>query len=176
MVAACLALSCVMILSVFLIAKRMSDTKNTGYVEDGMGLLSTTVTNAQNLDETLLKCRNEDTGAVYTVLKDAASLDFFTGKAQVAWQYENESTVYLSRALQTEELKVLQSAIENGTSIGESSITPKCKIWILYGDGNVITPYLHPSNGNVGAGELFDYAVEVVPNADFASCLSDILY
>jgi len=123
----------------------------------------------------LLYCR-EDANASYTVVSGVEQLDFFSASAHVVWQYENDSAVYVSRALTNDERDRLTYHMKYGDRFDESAAQPACRVWILYGDGSVASPYLHPSIGNTGAGELFDYHVEVIPNADFNTCLSDILY
>ena len=125
-------------------------------------------------DRLLLSCRTDES-ANYTVLASPAELNYFSSSAHVVWQYADSSAVYVSRALTEEECDQLEKAMENSTN-ATSNEQPACKIWILYGDGRVISPYLHPSIGNTGESELFDYNVEIIPDADFTSCLSEILY
>ena len=93
----------------------------------------------------------------------------------MAWQYADSSAVYVSRALTANETQRLETGMKNSTN-AQSTEQPACKIWILYGDGRVVSPYLHPSIGNTGESELFDYNIEIIPDADFSSCLSEILY
>lgn len=123
----------------------------------------------------LLHCR-EDANASYTVVSSVSELDFFSERVHVVWQYENDSAVYVSRALTDDERDRLTYQMKYADRFDESAAQPACRVWILYGDGSVASPYLQSSIGNVGVGELFDYNVEVIPNADFNTCLSDILY
>lgn len=125
-------------------------------------------------DDLLLSCR-DDQNATYTVLSSPEQLDYFSSDVRVAWQYRDSSAVYVSRALTAEETDRLERGIQNSTNTADGE-QPACKIWILYGDGRVVSPYLHPSIGNTGECELFDYNIEIIPGADFSSCLSEILY
>ncbi|MBQ9805516.1 MAG: hypothetical protein IJW49_03295 [Clostridia bacterium] len=129
---------------------------------------------AISLDDLLLECKT-DQRANYTVLSSPAQLDYFSSDVRVAWQYADSSAVYVSRSLTETETQRLENSIKNSTN-ATSAEQPACKIWILYGDGRVISPYLHPSIGNTGESELFDYNIEIIPDADFSSCLSEILY
>ncbi len=116
----------------------------------------------------------------YEALSGAAELasspEAFWKGARLAWQYEGEDTVYLSRRLTKNEVNKLTALSQNGNAlpVGEESTLP-CKLWILLGDGTVITPYLKSSYGNIGAATLFDYSAELIPSDEFASCVSQIL-
>ena len=89
---------------------------------------------------------------------------------------ECKRALYVSRTLTEDEVQRLTYYMQNGKRLDDSTVLPQCRVWIVYGDGSVVSPYLQISNGNDGAGEMFDYNAEVIPNADFTFCLSDILY
>ena len=111
----------------------------------------------------------------YTELTDETELNFFSGSAQVVWQYADSETLCVSRALEASELTVLTKHIGTGTAVEATTQTATCRVWLLLGDGTVVTPHLKASTGNVGAAELFDYNVELIPSSSFTSLLSGIL-
>ena len=65
--------------------------------------------------------------------------------------------------------------IPKGTPVGESPQALSYRVWIVMGDGSVVTPHLKPSDGNVGSAELFDYNAELIPSQAFNSQISEIL-
>ena len=50
--------------------------------------------------------------------------------------------------------------------IDEHSERPSYQVWIAFGDGVVISPYLKANPGNTGHGELFDYDPELELSED----------
>ena len=52
--------------------------------------------------------------------------------------------------------------------------TVAVSVWVLDGKGNVSTPYLKTSRGNIGC-EIFDYEAEIIPDERLVDCISDIL-
>lgn len=113
--------------------------------------------------------------ANYTTCASEALIDYFSGDACVVWQYGDSDLLYVSRALSSRELNDLVSEIDRGTAVGTSSPKPNCRVWILLGNGEVLTPYLQNTNGNRSAAELTDYEAELIPTEEFVSSLSEIL-
>ena len=112
----------------------------------------------------------------YTTLGSVGELDLFGGQAYLVWQEEGSDELCVSRPLQTYEVKNLKTRISSGQSVGaDPQSSPTCRVWIVCGDGTVITPYLKLSDGNIGVGELFDYDPELNPSSSFISYVSDIL-
>ena len=111
----------------------------------------------------------------YTTVASAQQIDFFGGKAYVVWQGAEEETLCVSRALSESEVASLTREIPKGTPVGESPQALSYRVWIVMGDGNVVTPHLKPSDGNVGSAELFDYNAELIPSQAFNSQISEIL-
>ena len=169
MIAASIALTASLLVASLIVGmKQNSHTAgNTANGED-------TPNFTHSLDALLLDCKTNP-NASYTVLSSSAELDYFSSEVRVAWQYADSSAVYVSRALSKSQTQRLEKGIQNSTN-AVTAEQPSCKICILYGDGRVVSPYLHPSIGNTGESELFDYNIEIIPDADFSSCLSEILY
>ena len=169
LIAACLTLSTVVLLGVLLIAlqnRSLPDGSTQPPIENPQ-TQPTTPTNPLDL---LLVNHSTEQNAL-----EEDALDFFSKNARVVWRYADSPTLYTSRALSDGELERLLNRLKTAKPTEESDTKPSCEVWILLGDGSVISPYLHTSPGNTAAAELFDYNVEVIPDADFAACLSDIL-
>ena len=81
----------------------------------------------------------------------------------------------MSRALTKDEVDQIYRSIGKGTKVGDTSPSPDCHVWVLCGNGEVLSPYLLASAGNVGNAELFDYNAELIPSEQLISCIADIL-
>ena len=112
-------------------------------------------------------------GGSYKKLDSFESLSY-VGKASLVWQYSDSGEIY-SRSLSASELEKLTEKMGRGEQVGERSPKLECIVWVLDGEGNVISPYLKDGAGNVGC-EVFDYEVEIIPDDSFVECVSDILY
>lgn len=167
MLAACLTLSFLLCFGTVLIALRANGGKNdleNPPLEDTKGNVT--------LDQLLLA--QADVGH-YTTLQTPDDADYFGGKGYVVWQYADSNELCVSRALSDNELTTLTCAVKKGTSVGEDAPTLSCRVWVILGNGEVISPYLRESAGNRGYAELFDYDAELIPSEEFVSCVSDIL-
>ncbi len=100
------------------------------------------------------------------------SLSYITGEASLVWQYE--SGEIFSAPLSKAELFELQKGLGKGSDVGSEKAELRCKVWILDGQGNVVTPYLKASGGNVGR-VVFDYEAEIYPSREVIDCISKIL-
>ena len=128
-------------------------------------------TDVLTLDSLLLQTRSE--GAFGECSYDA--LDFFGGRGYVVWQYGEEETLCYSRPLQANELQTLVDEIDRGEQVGEAVPALDCRVWILLGNGEVLSPYLANTDGNRAAATLADYEAELIPSEEFVSSLSEIL-
>ena len=57
----------------------------------------------------------------------------------------------------------------------EDSESVEVKVWLSYGDGTVVSPYLKHTRGNTGYGTLFDYSAEVEPSEKLTSTIHKLL-
>ena len=121
------------------------------------------------LDLLLTEQKNEDK---YQKLDSAEELSY-VGTASLVWQYEEGGEIYVAE-LTNIQFKALQSCVGSGTQVGKDSPAIAVSVWVLDGKGNVSTPYLKASRGNVGC-EIFDYEAEIIPDERFVNCISDIL-
>lgn len=91
------------------------------------------------------------------------------GEAYLVWQSAEDETYYRSRTITDAEKNRLCDALKrSGTTV--SSMTreePTFRIWLVLADGEVLTPYLPLTAGNVGLSTLFDYGAEQIPPQAF---------
>ncbi len=110
----------------------------------------------------------------FAYVENEADLPYTGGKAYVVWQYRGESGYYLSEAMSNFELGAIKSQIGGGKEVGEDSPKLECKVWILLGDGRVVTPYLKGHKGNI-SNRIFDYEAEITPGENLVDRISAIL-
>ena len=108
----------------------------------------------------------------YQRLDSAEELSYI-GTASLVWQYEEGGELYVAE-LSAIQLASVQSRMGSGTQVGKDSPTLTVNVWVLDGKGNVSTPYLKASRGNIGC-EIFDYEAEIIPGDELVDCISDIL-
>ncbi len=108
----------------------------------------------------------------YKIYASAEELSYL-GQAQIVWQYSDGGEIY-SKPLTKNELSRLEKNMGKGEDTGSTSPALKCKVWILDGRGNVKTPYLKDSSGNIGC-QIFDYDAEIIPSDSMVECISDIV-
>ncbi len=103
-------------------------------------------------------------------------LNFSDGNAYLVWQEEGSDTLSRSRPLAKREVESLKKEIVKGVSLNSADTEPpRCYVWLVLGDGKVLSPYLEQTPGNVGYGTLFDYDPECIPTPAFITLVSDIL-
>lgn len=91
----------------------------------------------------------------------ADAIRLFDGQSRLIWT-DGESGAYYSVTLGEYELGGLLYLMQREQKdIGKKSEQPNYKVWISFGDGTVISPYLKNDAGNAGHGELFDYDPEL---------------
>ena len=76
---------------------------------------------------------------------------------------EQGRDAYYTVPLSTSECEqlILMMQSKNRTEFTEQSAQPKYQIWLSFGDGVVVSPYLKNTAGNTGHGEVFDYDPEL---------------
>ena len=167
LIAATLSLSVVVMVSGILLALRRDNGPNADSPPNNSEQTTPTV----SLDSTLLAHRDN---ASYDTVR-SEDLSFYDGKARIVWQYADSDQLCVSRELTRQELATLKAVLGKGERVGTDSPTLRCSVWILCGNGEVLSPYLESSTGNVGQGELFDYEAELIPSDTLTSCISGIL-
>ena len=96
----------------------------------------------------------------------ADDLRLFNGSAQLIWT-DSESGEYYRVWLSDSELgDLLYLMQKDPKDISADSEQPAYRIWICFGDGTVVSPYLKADAGNAGHGQLFDYDPELELSGD----------
>ncbi len=110
----------------------------------------------------------------YGYVDDPDTLPYLDGNVYIVWKHAGEERYYISDPLENKEFDTIKFALGEGDDAGIASPALNTYVWVLLGDGRVISPYLKASQGNISY-EIFDYEVEIVPNEDFAIRLQSIL-
>ncbi len=110
----------------------------------------------------------------FDYVTDPDTLPYLDGNAYIVWRYSDDERYYISEPLKNAELETIKYALGNGLEVGESSPEVSVWVWVLLGDGRVISPYLSASSGNISS-EIFEYEVEIVPDKHFADKILSIL-
>ena len=109
----------------------------------------------------------------------AEDVDLFDGNIKLIWQSESDGEIYsLNVTGNTYEnmlVKALGRTYSRGEEISADDELEAVRVWISFGDGSVISPYLKKSSGNVGYGELFEYSPEIVPDDEFSKLIDDLI-
>lgn len=132
------------------------------------------MTSDATLVDVLSRAENSEVTQTYT---RRGSIDLFDGKTKIIWQNGETGLYYALTVTESADRQELERTIDltykASENIGED--TESVSLWISYGDGNVVSPYLRESVGNVGYGELFDYSPEIVPSQDLARLVDDLI-
>ena len=102
-------------------------------------------------------------------------IDFFDGELSLIWSYEGDEYHKLSlRVADESEIKNCMSKSVEQIPLDNADETI-CMVWVSYGNGEVVSPYLKESAGNVGYATLFEYSPEVVPSDSFCDLVNEAL-
>ena len=94
------------------------------------------------------------------------NLQFFTKHAQLIWTDGESGEYYRVNLTETELDRMLSLMQRYQVEIDEDSEQPNYQMWISFGDGTVVSPYLKTSPGNTGHGQLFNYDPEIELSED----------
>ena len=121
------------------------------------------------LDSLLLSC----TGSNAFTPVGVSGPDFFDGTVRLVVENRQTGERFVSRPLTDTEQRLLRAEFAvSGTPVDAGEPEPDCLVWVLLGDGTVVSPCLNPSAGNVGAAVLFDYSPERLPSDIFTDLLT----
>lgn len=103
--------------------------------------------------------------------------DFFDGEVRVAVKNVSTGELFVSRALTEDEQTGLEQEFKRkGTPVSPDADTAdEFRVWVMLGDGSVVTPCLTRSAGNIGIADFFDYGIEREPTQIFMNLLSDLV-
>lgn len=125
----------------------------------------------QTLSQLLLACTESDSFKQSTV----EEIDFFDGTVRLTVQDRSTGTLYVSRSLTSGEQASLSRDLSAQKQRATAEASAEYLVWITLGNGDVLSPYLAHSAGNVGAATLFDYEAEYVPTQEFNDLLGALL-
>lgn len=95
--------------------------------------------------------------------------------AALIWQPVGEDGYYVY-TLEESELKRLDGRLEKEQTLAaRNADEPTVRLWISYGNGRIVTPYLPKTNGNIGICEPFEYSAEIIPSDDLVALVGSIL-
>ncbi len=180
LMAACIALICVIAVAMPMLRNMSAVGDSNGNSEQNSGgVVENPDKNPENneeveqnsLDAYMLGVRGSSLDNC-TVYPSADSLTY-TGNASLVWQYADGDEVYVT-TLSSTQLGELKEAMGSGKEVGEVSPELDCYVWIVDGQGTVVSPYLKDGAGNEGC-VVFDYEAEIIPDDEFVECVSEIL-
>ena len=107
----------------------------------------------------------------------ADDITFFDGNVRLTVKNRQTKALYVSRPLTSvEQAKLLDEFKRTGERVTDTDETDEIySVWITLGDGQVLTPCLPATVGNIGAGELFDYASERIPTQTFFDLIKALI-
>ena len=177
LIAACIALSVVFVLSSAVMLQRVSSGLNSIFDNAQNNAPNNAPGDEPPADEgaplTLDAVMSDVKGGDFTKLSAESEIPYRDGNAYIVWQYAGESEYYVS-SLTSAQLTELQKKLGYGEEVGQTSPELECMVWIVTGDGHVVSPYLKNTSGNVGS-YVFDYCAEIYPTTDFISYISAII-
>ncbi len=108
---------------------------------------------------------------------EGKEINFFDGDTKLIWRFENESKYNVITVSSDTQIKQIKNALKSSSNkiSPENADSVECQVWIAYGNGTVVSPYLEDSTGNIGCAELFEYSPEVEPNEDFVKVIEEIV-
>ena len=169
LIAATLSLSVVLLLTGLLVTMQ----RNKGDLPPSNDAESNYGTQVNTLDQLLL---DERDATSYTTLSKSEELPYFDGNVYLVWQYTDSDELCMSRALTQDEVDQLYRNMGKGSKVGDVSPALDCRVWVLCGNGQVLSPYLPLTNGNIGSAELFDYEAELIPSDKLVFYVAGILH
>ena len=130
-----------------------------------------TLDEVQCLNQLLLACTESDSFTQNTV----EEIDFFDGTVRLTVQDRKTGALYVSRPLTSNEQASLSRDLLAPKERATQEASNEYLVWVTLGNGDVLSPYLAHSAGNVGAATLFDYEAEYVPTQEFNDLLGALL-
>lgn len=124
---------------------------------------------AQSLDGIL--CEAVSGGNVHKV--SDSDLPIGDGEAYLVIRLNGQEGYYISDSLTVSQKAGIKSSIGYGDNVGDTSPALECSLWVILGDGSVISPYLKTAYGNIGT-DMFDYSAEIYPTERFNAIVSEI--
>ena len=108
---------------------------------------------------------------------EAEQIDLLSSEPSLILKYAEEENYRVCPITHEQRDRLLREMNQNaGTPVSPDGATATAvKVWIVTGDGTVLSPCLEQTDGNVGYGTLFDYEPELEPSQAFTETLCGIL-
>lgn len=181
--AALLVMTVTVVLPMGLYTRGDKEASDDGIYDQAIGTKPTYDGNQYGPTEDANKKDDESQESVYTldgvlnVSQDrfyvGDTLDLFDGTPRLLWQASDGALCGVN--LSAAELEHLDRESGRGEQIGDTELEAEIQVWISYGNGIVISPYLEDSPGNVGYGDLFDYSPEIIPSSAVTGRIKNII-
>lgn len=123
------------------------------------------ISNSQSL-ENILHEVSETEAVRFSSVDD---IDYFDGEVSLIWNFVGQDVYYSLKFSQNVSAATVKNNLSGTTKqLDANSLSVVvCNVWVSYGDGTVVSPYLKESCGNVGYAELFEYSPEIEPSEKF---------
>ncbi len=159
-------------LVVFVGASFFLDNMVDGDMDKTEDMASDPTESALALSSTLMSLKSDTTILVMSY----EEIEYFGDRTSIIWRYEGESEYrveYISRVRAAELRSELEKSSKAANTLTDEQMP--CEVWICYGDGTVVSPYLKLSEGNTGYRELFDYNPEIEPSEELVKLINDLI-
>ena len=166
-----LAVVCASISTGLVIMKFTSKKEDSVINDDNKGNVGTTQdTEYKDRFDTVLENAISSSGTRTLSLEE---IDLFNGEINLIWTDASTDGYYVMTLNESSEY--VKEGLKKGYSqlsadTGESE-NIGYTVWISYGNGEVVSPELKYSKGNIGYGELFEYSPEVLPSDAFVDMI-----
>lgn len=150
----------------------LSQTLQTGDKDEGAA--EEELVMYQSISDALCAAERENLAERFD---SADAVELFDSNVKIIWQ-SRDSGSYYALSLDARETGELTKALEKtyfASQIADESDLAQTHLWISYGDGRVVSPYLKESAGNVGYGELFEYSPEIIPSEEFLELVNSLV-
>ena len=108
--------------------------------------------------------------------RSAENIDLFDGATKLVWSDgDGYNVIRLTGDSEKNKLtSAMKKSYSNAKVVTDTDDT-HVLVWVSFGDGRVVTPYLKNTAGNVGYGELFEYESEIVPTDDMNEFVNSLV-
>ena len=162
-VCASIAVICACLCTSLIISKLSNKKSDSAQNDDDRGTIGATEDIYEERFDTVLK---NAVSSSNTEILSLDEIDFFDGEINLIWTDAKTDGYYVLTLNESEEL--VREGLKKGYSQLSADTSASDRIgytvWISYGNGEVVSPELKYSKGNIGYGELFEYSPEVLPS------------
>ena len=165
------ALLVVTLIGGFVVSNVSDNVANDDFIGNSEDAAENELVNYNTLDVILSSSTSN------TTMLSLDEIDFFDGEVSLIWNVAGEDEYHKLTFEATNAETAIKNCMSNSVQQipSENADSNICMVWVSYGNGEVVSPYLKESAGNVGYATLFDYSPEVVPSNSFCDLVNDAL-